>query len=202
MRTKLSKVVIRLIVADFFMQSGWGLISPIFAIFITQQICGGTIETVAFAVATYWIVKSTIQPFLANVLDVIRGERDDFKALIFGMYAAAMVPFGYFFATQSWHIFVLEFARGAAMACVIPAWYGIFTRHINKGWEAFSWSVQSTGVGFAAGFAAAFGGIIASLLGFQSLFVLVGLLKIVSATIYLSIFKNICPEDKVLSFKK
>ncbi len=199
---RLNKVIIKLITADFFLHSGWGLIAPIFAIFITRQIEGGTIEVVAFATATYWIVKSAIQPFLANILDVVKGEKDDFKFLIFGMYAVALVPFGYFFATQVWHIFFLEFVRGVAMACVVPAWYGIFTRHINKGWEAFSWSVQSTGLGFAAGFAAAFGGVIASSMGFGAVFVMVGILKIISATMLLSVYNKLFSEDKIFSFKK
>ncbi len=199
---RLNKVIINLITADFFLHSGWGLIAPIFAIFITQQIEGGTIEVVAFATATYWIVKSSIQPFLANVLDVVKGEKDDFKFLVLGMYTVALVPFGYFLATQVWHIFVLEMIRGIAMACVVPAWYGIFTRHINKGWEAFSWSVQSTGLGFAAGFAAAFGGIIASSMGFGTVFIMVGTLKFVSATMLLSVYNKLFPGDKMFSLSR
>jgi len=199
---RLNRVIIKLITADFFLQSGWGLIAPIFAIFITQQIEGGSIEVVAFATAAFWIIKSTIQPFLANVLDVVKGEKDDFKFLVIGMYIAALVPFGYFFATQIWHIFILEIVRGIAMACVVPSWLGIFTRHINKGWEAFSWSVQSTGLGFAAGFAAAFGGVIASSLGFGVVFIMVGILKLISATMLLSVYNKLFPEDRMFSFGK
>ena len=199
---RLNKVIIRLITADFFLQSGWGLIAPIFAIFITQQIDGGNIEVIAFATASYWIVKSSIQPFLANVLDVIKGERDDFRFLVFGMFIAALIPFGYFFSSQIWHIFVLEIVRGIAMACVVPAWLGIFTRHINKGWEAFSWSVQSTGFGFAAGFAAAFGGVIASSLGFGIVFIMVGVFKLISAIMLLSVYNRLFPDNKFFSFRK
>ena len=199
---KLNKVIIRLITADFFFYSGWGLIAPIFAIFITQQIEGGTIEVIAFATASHWIVKSIIQPFLANVLDVIKGEKDDFRFLVVGMFIAALIPFGYFFSTQIWHIFALEIIRGIAMACVVPAWLGIFTRHINKGWEAFSWSVQSTGLGFAAGFAAAFGGVIASSLGFGVVFIMVGVFKLISAIILLSVYNKLFPKDRLFSFRK
>lgn len=180
---RLSRISVRMVVADFFSQSGWGLIAPIFAIFITEQIEGGSIEIVAFAAATYWIVKSLVQPFLAIYLDTIKGEKDDFNFLVYGMYVAALIPLGYFFASQIWHVFALECIRGIAMACVVPTWHGIFTRHLNKGWEAFSWSIQSTSLGFAAGFAAAFGGVLASFMGFKVVFVLVCLSKLLSATI-------------------
>jgi len=189
--TRLNKVIIRLITADFFLHSGWGLIAPIFAIFITEQIEGGSLEVVAFAVASYWIVKSTIQPFLANILDLVKGEKDDFDFLVYGSYINALIPLGYFFATDVWHIFVLEILRGITMACIVPAWYGIFTRHINKGWEAFSWSIQSTGIGFATGISAAFGGLIAIFLGFGPVFLLVCFFKLVSATLLLFARKNI-----------
>ncbi len=196
MKGRLNRIIVRLITADFFLQSGWGLIAPIFAIFITQQIEGGSLEIVAFAVATFWIVKSTVQPFLANVLDVIKGEKDDFDFLVYGSYANAFVPLGYFFATEVWHVFALEALRGIAMACIIPAWFGIFTRHINKGWEAFSWSIQSTGFGFAAGISAAFGGLVATFLGFGPVFILVSILQFTSATLLFLTRKEIFNNTK------
>jgi len=153
----INKVIRILISSDIMLQSGWGLIGPIFAIFLTRQIQGGRLEMVGFIAAAYWITKSIVQPFIAHKLDVKGGERDDFKLLVLGMFLANLVPIGYFFSTQIWHIFVLECFRGLAMACVIPSWAGIFTRHIDRGREAFSWSLESTGVGFAAGIAGAYG---------------------------------------------
>ncbi len=201
---RLNRVIVKLVVADFFLNSGWGLIAPIFALFVTQQIQGGSLEIVAFAVATFWITKSIVQPFLANFLDIIKGDKDDFNFLIFGAFLASLVPLGYYFANQVWHIFFLEFIRGIAMACVVPAWFGIFTKHINKGWEAFSWSIQSTSFGFAAGLSAAFGGIVAVVLGFQTVFLFICLLKLISVGLLVSIRNNIFPEDKLMGrvFKK
>ncbi len=196
---RLNKVIVKLITADFFLHSGWGLVAPIFAIFIVGNIEGGSIEMVGFIAATYWITKSTIQPFLANLLDMIKGEEDDFNFLVYGLYVSSLIPLGYFMATHVWHIFALEFFRGIAMACVVPAWHGIFTRHINKGWEAFSWSVQSTGLGFALGFAAAFGGIIATFLGFKTVFILVSILGLISATLILIIKNKTFPQEEKLT---
>ncbi len=179
----INKVIRVLISADFLLQSGWGLIGPIFAIFLTKQIQGGSVEMVGFISATYWISKSIVQPFIAHYFDIKRGEKDDFKFLVGGMYLANLIPLGYIFSTQLWHIFILEFIRGLAMACVIPSWSAIFTRHIDKDWEAFSWSIESTSVGFAFGFAAAFGGILANILGFRALFVLVSFFGLAASSV-------------------
>jgi len=191
----INKVIRILITSDFLLQSGWGLIGPIFAIFLTKQIQGGSLAMVGFVAATYWITKSIVQPFIARFMDVKKGEKDDLIFLIRGLYIANLIPLGYIFSTQPWHIFALEFVRGLAMACVIPSWSAIFTRHIDKEWEAFSWSIESTAIGFAAGFAGAFGGIIATLLGFKALFVLVTLFGLISSSLLFLIRHQLFPRD-------
>jgi len=195
MKIGINKVIRTLILSDFLLQSGWGLIGPIFAIFITQQIRGGSLAAIGFIAATFWFTKSAVQPFIAHFLDIKKGEKDDFDFLIRGMYVANLIPFGYFFSTQLWHIFLLEFIRGLAMACVVPTWAAIFTRHIDKGWEAFSWSIESTGIGFAASFAAVFGGILATILGFRAVFVLVSIFGLISSSVLLSIRQQIFSKD-------
>lgn len=187
----INKVITTLITSDFLLNAGWGLIGPIFAIFLTQQIQGGSLKIVGVAVAIYWLIKSIIQPFIAKYLDKNHGEIDDFRFLVVGMYAANLIPLGYLFSSQPWHIFVLEFIRGIAMACVIPTWAAIFTRHIDKGKEAFSWSLESTGIGFAAGFAGAVGAWLASIFGFKIVFVLVSVFGILSSSSLLMIRKSI-----------
>lgn len=179
----LNKVIRTLIASDILLQSGWGLIGPIFAIFITGQIQGGNITLVGFVAATYWITKSIVQPFIASYLDRNHGEKDDFQFLVMGMYVANLVPLGYIFSTQPWHIFTLEAVRAMAMACVVPTWSAIFTRHIDKRREAFSWSLESTGIGFAAAFAGAAGGILAATVGFKAVFVLVSLFGLMSSSL-------------------
>lgn len=195
MKIGINKVIRILITSDFILQSGWGLIGPIFAIFISQQIEGGNLAMVGFVAATYWITKSLAQPFIAYFFDFRKGERDDFLFLIGGLYLANLIPLGYFLSGQIWHIFLLEFIRGLAMACVVPSWSGIFTRHINKGWEAFSWSIESTGLGIAFGFAAAFGGVLATVLGFKTVFILVTFLGLISTSVLLSIHNKIFPKE-------
>lgn len=192
---KINKVIKTLISSDFLLQSGWGLIGPIFAIFLTKQIQGGSLEVIGTAVAVYWLVKSVIQPFIAHSMDKNHGEKDDFVYLVAGMYVANLIPLGYIFASHPWHIYVLESIRGVAMACVVPAWFAIFTRHIDKGREAFSWSMESTGLGFAAGISGAVGAWLAGIFGFKIVFVLVSLFGLSSTSVLLFIRNSIFAKD-------
>ncbi|MFH1180879.1 MAG: MFS transporter [bacterium] len=193
--TKINRVIKTLVASDIFLQTGWGLIGPIFAIFLIGQIEGGNLKMVGFVAAVYWVAKSIIQPFIASWLDKNHGEKDDFAFLVAGMYVANLIPLGYIFSTQPWHIYALEFVRALAMACVIPTWAGIFTRHIDKGREAFSWSLESTGIGFAAGLAGASGAWLASIFGFKIVFVLVSIFGLLSSSALLLIRKNIFQKD-------
>jgi len=195
MNLGVNKVIRILISSDILLQSGWGLLGPIFAIFLTRQIQGGNLRMVGFVAATYWVAKSIVQPFIARRLDKNHGEKDDILFLIVGMYAANLIPLGYIFSSQPWHIFILEFIRGLAMACVVPTWSGIFTRHIDKGREAFSWSLESTGLGFAAGIAGAFGGILASLISFKLVFVLVSIFGLAASSLLLLIRPRLFNRD-------
>ncbi len=192
---KINKIIKTLISSDFLLQSGWGLIGPIFAIFLTKQIQGGNLQTVGTVAAVYWVSKSIVQPFIARSMDKNHGEKDDFIYLIIGMYVANLIPLGYIFCSQPWHIYSLEFIRGIAMACVVPAWAAIFTRHIDKGKEAFSWSMESTGLGLAAGISGAVGAWLASLFGFRIVFILVSLFGLLSSSTLLLIRHSIFPKD-------
>jgi len=186
-----NKVIISLIFFDFLFQSAWGFLSPVFAIFIVQKIEGGNLTTLGLAIAIYWILKSALQPFIAYLTDRTKSERDDFYVLFFGTILVAFVPLGYFFASHIFHIFFLEMIRAFGMASIVPIWAGFFSRHLDRGWESFSWSLDSTLIGLTLGFSAALGGTIASFFGISSIFLIVSFLTFLSAFSLLLIKKEL-----------
>ena len=173
-QVSINKVVRFLIASDVALSTGWGFIAPIFAIYLTEgQIVGGNIAIAGSAAGLYWITKSLVQPFIARRLDKGRGELDDFNFLVGGLFVTGLVPLAYLFISLPWHLYIVEMIHAIAMACVVPTWAGIFTRHIDKNHEAFDWSVESTMIGFGAGIAGFLGGVLAEAFGFQFVFILV-----------------------------
>lgn len=187
----LNKVIKVLIFSDFFLLSGWGLISPILAIFMTQQINGGDVKVAGVAVGIYWLVKSVLQVPVGKYLDRNHGEKDDFLFLFLGTLLVGLVPIGYIFAKEVWHLYFLQIFQAVAMSMAIPAWGGIFIRHIDKGKEAFSYSVESTSISVGTGVASIIGGTIAKNFGFTPLFIGVGVLNIIAAVLLLLISKDL-----------
>lgn len=179
---KINNVIKTLVMSDFIINSAFGLSAPVFAIFLVNNIQGGNVEVAGFAASVYWIAKSCLQLPIANFLDRTDGETDDFIALIVGQVVASFSLFMYIFATLPWHVYAIEAFLGISMAFAVPAWYGIFTRHIDKGRTSFEWSLESVfSVGVATAISSALGGIIANRYGFDALFLGAGLWALLGA---------------------
>ena len=195
-KKKINKVIKVLILSDIALLTGIGFIAPIFAIFIAGSIDGGNVEVVGFAAAVYWIVKSIIIIPFGKYLDKNHGEKDDLAFIIIGNLLAALAIFGYIFATTAWHIYLLQAVYAVGMGMNIPGYTAIFTRHVDKGREAYEWSAHSAGVSVGTGIAGAFGGIVAYNFGFNTLFIGVGFFLILSALLPFFITDDISSKNK------
>ncbi|MFH1427605.1 MAG: MFS transporter, partial [Patescibacteria group bacterium] len=158
---EVNSVIRILTLSDLVMLSGIGLIAPIFAIYITDQIVGATIEVVGIAAAIYLISESIFQIPAAAFIDKIKGERDDFWSLLISSLLFSIIPLFYIIINQPWQLYILQFFYGLIAAVTGPAWYAIFTRHIDKNHEGIEWGIYRTLTSLGAAAAASLGGFIA-----------------------------------------
>ncbi len=183
---------------DLAINSAWGLLGPVFAIFLLQNIAVGNLvegaKVAGFATLCYWVTKAILQIPIGIFLDDVRGERDDFWFYITGTIITGLVPFGFLFSHYPWHIYVLEIIHGIGMSMVIPSSYAIFVRHVDKGKEAYEGGLDSTLLGLGAGIAGAIGGILAGYIGFQLIFILTGVFTLVAALLVLPLKKHTLPR--------
>jgi len=176
--------------ADFMMVGGFGLIMPIFAVFIVQSIEGGSLEVVGLAMTIYLLVKSVGQIPVAFLIDKIKGERDDFWAVIIGYFMYALLPLLYIFIKTPAQLYVIQVFYGLASAICFPAWYAIFTRHIDKNQEGMEWGVYNTLTDLGGALAAGMGGFIASKFGFFPLFVIISIVMLVGVLLFALIYND------------
>jgi MFS family permease len=175
--------------------SAYGLINPIFAVFITSQIAGATIATAGFAATINLLVRAALQMPIARYIDRRKGEKDDFKFMVAGSTLISVVPFVYFFITTPLHLYLAQVVLGVGGALANPGWYAIFTRHIDKNKEGTEWTLENIGVGLAAAGAAAIGGILAQHFGFQNLFLIVGIISLLGLIIQISLYSTVIELD-------
>jgi MFS family permease len=186
-----NKTIKKLIFYDFILLFGWGLVYPIISVFVVNNITGGDVRVAGVAIGIYWITSSLIQIPVGVHLDNRRGEKDDLHFLIVDTLIVGIIPFVFRFAFLPWHVYLFLFFYAVGMGMAMPAWYGIFTRHIDGQKEAQSWAANQALLGVGAGIAGIIGGTIASIYGFEPLFAGVGFMGLLSAFFVLLIRKEI-----------
>lgn len=192
---KLNQVILIIVIADFVLITAFGLLSPIFSIFVSQQIRMGTVAAVGFAITIYWVVKSILQLFVARLIDKNHGEIDDFYFMIAGGVLSAVSASLYYFSTEVWHVYALQFILGIGDAMLVPPFYAIFTRHIDKGKEGFEWALYSSfSLGAGSAFGGALGGILGTAVGFRAMFPLAGALAFMATIMLIFLRPYIRPK--------
>ena len=195
MFANINRVVWVMVVTDFFVNSAFGSFGPVFAIFITSQIAGGSAQVAGFAASVYWITKSLVQLPIARFLDKAHDERRHFWAVFLGYLFSSFTPFAYNFVTEPWQLYAVQAFLGICMAFAVPAWYSIFTRHVDKWRVSFEWSLESVfSVGAATAIATAVGGYVADRFGFPMLFNAAGTLAVLSSLFLLAMKNDLLPH--------
>ncbi|MBI4095219.1 MAG: MFS transporter [Candidatus Liptonbacteria bacterium] len=191
-----NRVVRNFIFVDLALLAGWGLVQPIFSIYVVRTVSGATLVTVGIAAAIYWILKSILQIPIANYLDRKPGEADDFRALVAGLLVAAFAAFSFGFIREIWHLYLVEVVHAIAFALYVPAWSAIFSRHVDKDRVSFDWSLDSTVAGLSAGASGFLGGVLADQLGFTSVFIFAAFFSLASAFVLLLAPDVILPKKQ------
>ncbi|MBI5871987.1 MFS transporter [archaeon] len=173
----MNKIIKFLILADILLFTGFGLISPIMAIFIKENLAGGTVFAAGLASTIYFIVKSAVELPFSKYVDVYHKR---IRFCLLGTLIMAVVPLFYILASDVWHIYIIQALYGIGSGIAYPTWMSLFSTNLDKGKEAFEWSVYSVLVGLGIGIAAAVGGGLAEMFGFNTTFLLVSLFTFVS----------------------
>jgi len=188
---KINKIVKYLIFADIAFWTGWGLVTPVFSIFIVDKIQGGSILVVGIATFIYWLFRSLSVLPSGKILDKYIGEKDDYLFLVAGNFIATMVIFGYALAIYPWHIYLLQAFYGFGIAIALVGWKAIFSRNIDKGKEASEWALDDTLLSLGTAFAGIICGVLVTKIGYSATFTIAGIMGIISIILLLCLRKDI-----------
>jgi len=180
-------------ISDIFVLTGFGLIDPILAIYIKEDLIGGTIFAAGLASMLFLVTKCLVQLPFSKYVDK---HDDKVKWLIVGAFLVALVPFIYIFAHSIQSIYLAQVLQGIGSGLAYPTWLGLWSTHLDKKHESFEWSLYSTLTGLGTAATAAIGGAIAEFVGFSYTFALVGIMSLVGAFILFGL------EKKEFSLKK
>ncbi|MFH0752045.1 MAG: MFS transporter [archaeon] len=183
----MNKAIKYLIISDIFIFTGFGLINPILAIFVKENLIGGTIFAAGLASMIFMLTKSLVQLPFSRYID---SHDSRIKWLILGTFIIAFVPVIYLLSSNIKHIYLAQFLYGIGSGLAFPAWLGIWSFNLDKGHESFEWSLYSTLVGVGTAVSAAVGATIAGLFGFKYTFVFVGVMSMVGCGVLFNLEKK------------
>lgn len=188
---KLNRVVRYLTLSEIILQGSWGLLDPFIAIFITSELTNGSVEAAGFAATIYLVLRGVLQLPVARYLDRNPGEKDDFIALVLGTFISSVSAFLFLFATDVVHVYIIQALTAVGASLSFPAWYALFTRHVDRKHEAFQWSFYDTSVSLAAAITASVGGLMIVAFGYEVIFVIVGVANLIATVVILVIRGNL-----------
>jgi len=195
-KERIHPVIKILLINNILSLTGWAFVNPIFAIYVIQNVHGGSIKTVGICYFIYWVVKGSLQLFISHYLDRVEGEADDYFTLVLGQFLNMLIPIALLFSSNSNELYFIFCIYGIADALLYPPWNAIFTRYINPKRVSFEWTLNSTGFNFGSAIAILIGSSLALIFGFPLIFFFVALAQGISLGVLLSIRKYFIHKKK------
>jgi len=178
----MNRTIKLLMISDIFVLTGFGLIDPILAIFINDNLIGGTIFSAGLASMIFFLTKSIIQLPFSRHVDKTENKT---RWLILGTLLISIVPFIYIFTSGIKMIYLAQLIHGIGSGLAYPTWLGLWSINLDRKQESFEWSLYSTLTGLGTAATAAVGAAIAQFIGFKFTFALVGIMSLIGCIILL-----------------
>lgn len=179
-----------IIQGDMFYLIAFGLLTPIFALFLIERIPNASLLTVGIAEAIFLMTLAILRPFtqLSSQSDT-KGFRTQYL-LWFGSIFIVLSPFLYLLSRDMLDIFVIQMIYGIGVAFSEPAWSRLVSQTTKLPSNKFNEPYYATGTLVAAGLAA-IGGFIADKEGIPMLLIYIGTTLFFAALIMIFIYNRI-----------
>lgn len=197
MNLKLNKIIKYLVLSDLIFYTGWGLISPIFAIFILDSIIGGTAFVVGLAAGINLITRSILRIPFGMYAD--KSQKISYYMMFYGLLISALVPIGYIYSNLPQHLYILQAVLGASLAMSISGWTCLYSRHMDKGKESTEWGIDAVAIGIGPGIAGILGGLALTYFSFDEVFIGVTIFGLIGALALLVIKRDILKKRDLFS---
>lgn len=180
------------IISETFVWSSYNFVTPIFAIFVINNIAGGNVQTAASAFSIF-LISRVIFDLISCRFVAGQSESKKMFATILGLFILSIGYFGFAFSRTISFLFFFYIISGMGLGIATPSKNSLFSTHLDKNKEPTEWGIYDaiTFIGMAS--TAALGGFIANQYGFQFLFLLacgINLLGIIPYLLYVSPKKN------------
>jgi len=174
-----------LLFADLAWFFGEGMLGPLFAVF-TEKV-GGDILNITSAWAAYLIVTGILIVIVGKISDKLINKR---KLVFIGYVLNAILTFAYLLVDSPLKLLLIQIGLGVAAALATPTWNALYSEYKDKKQTGFLWGLADGGSQFFSGLAIIIGGLIVVTFSFETLFITMGIIQIISVILLYPILKK------------
>ncbi len=168
---KVNSIVRAYIISDSLLWSAWNFVTPIFAIFVVNNINGGNVETASFGFSVYLISRVVLELIIGKLL-VNSSDKRKMKLAVAGMILLSFSYLGFAYTKEILGMYLFYIVAGMGLGIASPAKNALFSIHLDKSKEAVEWSLADALAFGGMAVASIAGGMIVKGFGFQTLFLL------------------------------
>ncbi len=156
-----------LLASDFFIILGFGMMMPIYALFVEE--IGGSILEASGAWSAF--------AFTSGILMYMIGRWEDKKKhyeamLVLGFIFKSIAYLGYFFVSNTAQLFMVQIVLGLGGAIGSPSYDALYSMFLQKGKYATQWGTWEAMNMIVSAVAAIIGGLVVHTYSFKTLFLL------------------------------
>ena len=156
------------------------MLGPIYALFVEGV--GGDLLDASYAFGTYALA--------AGITTLISGKyadrlKENEMIVVLGYAIMGLAFFGYTLVNSIWSLLIVQSIIGLGEAIYSPAFDAVYSKHLDGHKSGREWGAWESINYFTTTFGAITGGFLVTFFGFNSMFVVMGLLSF-AAAIYIS----------------
>lgn len=151
------------------------LLGPLYAIYIKN--IDDKIVSVSLSWAVFMFSSTVFVWFVSNYGDRVKEQE---FLLAGGFLVRSLAWIGYIFVSDLTGVIVLQVVLGLGEALGTPSWNAIFARHLDEKKEIMEYSSWNIVSNLVVGVATIIGGIVVTYFGFNTLFIVMGALAMLS----------------------
>jgi MFS family permease len=176
-KTTFNKAIKILIVTNGLVLIAGAMLGPIYALFVEK--IGGSLLQASYAYGIYAITAAIANLISGKYIDKIKKD-DIAMVVVIGYTIMGFAFFGYIFVNSIWTLFLVQAIIGIGEAIYSPAFDTLYSEHLDKSEFGEEWGALEAIKYLTLAIGAIIGGLLVTSFGFNAIFVLMGLLCLVS----------------------
>ncbi|MBU0707092.1 MFS transporter [Patescibacteria group bacterium] len=174
----MKKALKLLLLFDTMVMFSTAMLTPIYAVFVEE--IGGDILSASQSWAIFTLVAGVVIFLMGKMEDKVKEQE---LAISLGYFIIGVGYLGYLMVSSVLSLFIVQIIIGLGFAISSPAFSASFTRHLETGKYASQWGSWESTDYIVTALGALAGGVVATIYGFTSLFVIMAIFCFVSAII-------------------